>query len=149
MQVCGEEYEKIGKDEEIEDEEIEQKEQEIDEEQEDDEINVMSTYFQKWKLNSFEYLNDNDEDEKLENRLYIISIDKIPYFYEKTLVDARNKMWKIANQMLKSSNDDGNYQILCSNVNEIKIISPYKFFLLNYHHVLFHFTIDYVLPTNK
>lgn len=153
MQVCEKEYEKIGN--EIEEE---QKEQQVEFNEDDDhlnddidhEVDLMATYFNKWKINSLDYLNDNDEDEKLENRLYIISIDGIPYFYEKTLLNARNKMWNIANKMLKTSQgSEKNLQILSSNVNEIKIITPYKFFLLHYNHVLFHFTLDYVLPTTN
>ena len=144
MQVCSDEYEEIGQkeNENIENLELEEEKDHIDQVKDDE---LLSCFFEKWKKNTTQYLNDNDDDEKLEDRFYIISIDGIPYFYEKSLVNARTKMWNIANTMLKTTNDS-NLQILSSNINEIKIVSPYQFFILNYNHILFHFTIDYVLP---
>lgn len=157
MQVCSDEYEEVEQqykdivvDDNIVDDNIADDivdDNIVDEKIEKLEKNeLLSCFFDKWKKNTIEFLNENDDDEKLENRLYILSIDGIPYFYEENLVNVRNKMWNVANTMLKTANDS-NLQILSSNINEIKIISPYQFFMLNYNHVLFHFTIDYVIPS--
>lgn len=91
-------------------------------------------------------LNYYDEDEDKEDRLYIISIDNIPHLYAKDLKELRTKMWEIANVLLKSSkNESDGYYIFTNNLNEIKIICPYDFFILKYHHVLYELKIDYVL----
>lgn len=90
-------------------------------------------------------LNYNDEDEDQEDKLYIISIDNVPHLYGKSLKDLRAKMWDIANVLLKSKNEYEGYYILTNNLNEIKIICPYEFFILKYHHVLYELKIDYVL----
>lgn len=91
-------------------------------------------------------LNYYDEDEDKEDRLYIISIDNIPHLYAKDLKELRAKMWEIANVLLKSSkNESDGYYIFTNNLNEIKIICPYDFFILKYHHVLYEIKIDYVL----
>jgi len=94
-------------------------------------------------------LNYYDEDEDIEDKLYIISIDNIPHLYGKDLKDLRVKMWEIANALLKSSkNENEGYYIFTNNLNEIKIICPYDFFILKYHHVLYELKIDYVLNYN-
>jgi hypothetical protein len=90
-------------------------------------------------------LNYYDEDEDKEDKLYIISIDNIPHLYGKSLKDLRSKMWDIANVLLKSKNEYDGYYIFTNNLNEIKIICPYEFFILKYHHVLYELKIDYVL----
>lgn len=91
-------------------------------------------------------LNYYDEDEDKKDRLYIISIDNIPHLYAKDLKELRTKMWEIANVLLKSSkNESDGYYIFTNNLNEIKIICPYDFFILKYHHVLYELKIDYVL----
>ena len=54
-------------------------------------------------------------------------------------------MWDIANVLLKSKNEYDGYYIFTNNLNEIKIICPYEFFILKYHHVLYELKIDYVL----
>ena len=90
-------------------------------------------------------LNYYDEDEDKEDKLYIISIDNIPHLYGKSLKDLRAKMWDIANVLLKSKNEYDGYYIFTNNLNEIKIICPYEFFILKYHHVLYELKIDYVL----
>ena len=102
---------------------------EVNDDEEDDEIK----------------LNYNDEDEDQEDKLYIISIDNVPHLYGKSLKDLRAKMWDIANVLLKSKNEYEGYYILTNNLNEIKIICPYEFFILKYHHVLYELKIDYVL----
>ena len=90
-------------------------------------------------------LNYYDEDEDKEDKLYIISIDNGPHLYGKNLKDLRSKMWDIANALLKSESEYEGYYILTNNLNEIKIICPYEFFILKYHHVLYEFKIDYVI----
>ena len=120
---------------EVENEE-EQEEQEEQEEEDEEEIGEED---EKSKLNYY------DEDEDNENKLYIISVDNVPHLYGKSLKDLRAKMWEIANVLLKSNNDYEGYYIFTNNLNEIKIICPYEFFILKYHHVLYELKIDYVL----
>ena len=122
--------------------------------------NVEDTYviknnaFKNWLKflnNSSEKLNDNDEDEDDEDKIYIISLNNIPHFYEKDLSTARKKMFDIANILLKKANtkDDGigpndNY-IFTNSSDSMQIISPYNFILLKYHHILYELKIEYVL----
>ena len=51
--------------------------------------------------NEEEKLNEDDCDEDVSDKLYIISMDGIPYYYENDLVSARSKMWTIANNLLR------------------------------------------------
>ena len=101
-------------------------------------------------------LNYNDSDETdCENKVYIISLNGIPYFYDDNLQKIRNTMWDIANNMLKNNRENNsassNY-ILTNNSNEVKIVSPYNFFwFFNYNHTISQLKIDYVIkfPTKQ
>jgi hypothetical protein len=107
---------------------------------------VKKIFFDKWKTSN--KLNEEDSDEDIEEKLYVISIDNIPHYYEENLENARKKMWDIANLLIKSSSrdfDTTDYYIFTNSLDEIKIIAPYNFLLLKYHHVLFEFKIDYIL----
>jgi hypothetical protein len=98
-------------------------------------------------------LNYNDTDETdCENKVYIISLNGIPYFYDENLPSLRNTMWDIANNLLKNSNSPSSNYILTNNSNEVKIISPYNFFwFFNYNHTISELKIDYVIkfPTKQ
>ena len=98
-------------------------------------------------------LNYNDTDETdCENKVYIISLNGIPYFYDENLTSLRNTMWDIANNLLKNSNSPASNYILTNNSNEVKIVSPYNFFwFFNYNHTISELKIDYVIkfPTKQ
>jgi TATA-binding protein-associated factor Taf7 len=96
-------------------------------------------------------LDKDDPSEDNKDRVYVISIDNIPQYYEKDLKTARKKLWYIGNLLLKTSVKDDMFSenyILSNNRHALKIICPYDFFLLKYHHVLFDIRIDYVIKYN-
>lgn len=99
-----------------------------------------------------EKINDDDDEEDSIDKLYVISMDTVPYYYENDLVSAREKMWKIANNLLKKDSvdefDNSNY-IFTNDLNKVSLISPYNFFGLNYHHTICELQIDYVIRYNK
>jgi len=100
--------------------------------------------------NKNEKINENDDDEDTEDKLYVISLDGSPHFYESTLVSARSTMWKIANKLLKSKNeysfyDENNNYIFTNSLNKVSLISPYNFFGLKYHYTICELEIDYVI----
>jgi len=101
-------------------------------------------------------LNYNDTDETdCENKVYIISMNNIPYFYDDNLQTIRNTMWDIANSLIKNNRDNNsatNNYIMTNNSNEIKIVSPYNFlWFFNYNHTISELKIDYVIkyPTKQ
>ena len=99
------------------------------------------------------YLNCNDEDEStIEDKVYIISMNNIPYFYDDNLNSVRNTMWDIANNLLKNNDneyDSSKHFILTNNSDEIKIIYPYNFFwFFNYNHTVAELKIDYAIKYN-
>ena len=103
-----------------------------------------------------EKLNEDDCDEDLSDKLYIISMDGIPYYYENDLVSARSKMWTIANNLLRkdSSSSEHDFEsntnyIFTNNLNKVSLISPYNFFGLNYHHTICELQIEYVVRYNN
>jgi len=106
--------------------------------------------------NEEEKLNEDDCDEDVSDKLYIISMDGIPYYYENDLVSARSKMWTIANNLLRKDSslvhddfeNNTNY-IFTNNLNKVSLISPYNFFGLNYHHTICELQIDYVVRYNN
>jgi len=140
-------------------------------------LELKQEYFNKWKNstnseekktcnqctsekedeNIEEKLNEDDCDEDLSDKLYIISMDGVPYYYENDLVSARSKMWTIANNLLKKDyssssvhdfESNTNY-IFTNNLNKVSLISPYNFFGLNYHHTICELQIDYVVRYNN
>jgi hypothetical protein len=92
-------------------------------------------------------LNENDEDEATsETKIYIISIDGIPFYYESLLADARNQLLNIANYYVgKLNSNDGPGHIIVSdnNLRQVKIVAPYTFLFLTYNHVIHELTLDY------
>ena len=102
--------------------------------------------------NTVEKINPSDDGENVYDKLYVISMDGIPYYYEDDLVSARTKMWAIANNLLKKDSldefDNTNY-IFTNNLNKVSLISPYNFFGLNYHHTICELQIDYVVRYNN
>ena len=99
-----------------------------------------------------EKINEDDDDEDSVDKLYIISLDGVPYYYENDLISARSKMWDIANNILKKDFvkdfENPNY-IFTNNLNKVSLISPYNFFGLNYHHTICELQIDYVVRYKK
>lgn len=92
-------------------------------------------------------LNENDEDEaNSKNKIYIISIDGIPFYYETLLKDARNQLLNIANYYvgkLNSNNGLGHIIVSDNNLKQVKIVAPYTFLFLTYNHVIHEITLDY------
>jgi hypothetical protein len=132
---------------------------EMDEEQ--------KNYFNKWKEQTFnnknndtetrdssnqtdEKLNEDDEDENRPDRIYIISIDNIPYYYEHDLISARAKMWSLGTEIMKEADsDDFTFNPRCifanSCQNKISVVSQYSFLGLNYNHTISELEINYVI----
>lgn len=101
-------------------------------------------------LNSRDDVIDSNDDDELntDDKIYIISVDNIPHFYEENFDLAKKKMWEIATNILKTSNEtdfDNDNFILSRNVHQVQIVCPYKFLMLNYNHILFNLRIDYVV----
>lgn len=97
--------------------------------------------------NKIEKIDENDDDENTEDKIYIISLNGSPHFYESDLVSARATMWKIANKLLKGTNYDenNNNYIFTNSLNKVSLISPYNFFGLKYHYTICELQIDYVI----
>ena len=96
-----------------------------------------------------EKLNENDEDEDVSDKLYIISLNDVPYYYEDDLDSARKTMWNLAKNMLyKNSLENDDYEstsyIFTNNLNNLSIITPYNFLFFYYHQTLCDVKIDYV-----
>lgn len=121
-------------------------------------------YFNKWKEQTFtgekspkqqtvidndcDKINENDEDENRKDKIYVISIDSIPYYYEYDLKSARIKMWNIATEIMNEINDEFTFNsryIFTNSQNKISVISPYSFIGLNYHHTISELEINYVI----
>lgn len=103
--------------------------------------------------NEGEKINENDDDEDIEERLYVISLDGSPHYYEADLKSARSTMWKIANNLLRNNNDDSSFYsdnyIFTNSLNKVSLISPYYFFGLNYHYTICELQIDYIIKYNN
>ena len=125
-----------------------------EEEEEVDYYGDVSVYSEYDLENTVDKINENDDDEDIEDKLYVISLDGSPHFYEADLVSARTTMWKIANNLLKSKKDsssfyvENNKYIFTNNLNKVSLISPYNFFGLNYHYTICELQIDYVIRYN-
>jgi hypothetical protein len=97
-----------------------------------------------------EKLNEDDEDENRADRIYVISIDNIPYYYEYELRAARAKMWSVATEIMKEAdNDDFTFNPRCifanSCQNKLSVVSQYSFLGLNYNHTISELEINYVI----
>ena len=97
-----------------------------------------------------EKIDDDDEDEDDDNRLYVLSINNIPFYYHHDLISLRQQMWSMANTYMKPKTliEFENRCIISNNINEIKIESQYDFFIINYSNNLYTLKIDYILPLN-
>lgn len=97
-------------------------------------------------------LNEDDDLEDNQNKIYIISIDTIPYFYENELQTARDHMWKLADKIINEKKDeyfDNSRYIFTNDLNKISVISPYNFLGLNYHQTICELDIHYVIKYEK
>jgi len=97
-----------------------------------------------------EKINEDDEDENRADRIYVISLDNIPYYYEHDLTAARAKMWSVATEIMKEAdNDDYTFNSRCifanSCQNKISVVSQYSFLGLNYNHTISELEINYVI----
>ena len=94
-------------------------------------------------------LNHNDTDEaRMEDKLYIISINGIPHYYENSLNEARNQMLTIANYFVGNLNDNegaGHLIITDNNLKKVKVVAPYTFLMLTYNYVIHELSIEYVV----
>lgn len=94
-------------------------------------------------------LNHNDTDEaRIEDKLYIISINGIPHYYENSLNEARNQMLAIANYFVGNLNDNegaGHLIITDNNLKKVKVVAPYTFLMLTYNYVIHELSIEYVV----
>jgi len=94
-------------------------------------------------------LNENDADEaRMEDKLYIISINGIPHYYENSLNEARNQMLTIANYFVGNLNDNegaGHLIITDNNLKKVKVVAPYTFLMLTYNYVIHELSIEYVV----
>lgn len=113
---------------------IEKEEEEEEEEENKQEVDV---------------LNQNDTDEvRIEDKLYIISINGIPHYYENSLHEARSQMLTIANYFVGNLNDNegaGHLIITDNNQKKVKVVAPYTFLMLTYNYVIHELSIEYVV----
>jgi hypothetical protein len=96
-----------------------------------------------------ELLDSNDEDEKsIDNKLYILSINGIPYYYQDTLKEAREQMVCLANHLvgtLNNTNGPGHIYVTDNNMKKIKVIAPYNFLMLTYNYVIHEISLEYAI----
>ena len=94
-------------------------------------------------------LNSNDEDELIsENKIYILSVNGIPYYYENTVKEARIQMLNIVNHYvatLNGTNGPGHIYVTDNNLRKVRVIAPYHFLMLTYNHVIHELTLDYTV----
>lgn len=116
-----------------------------------DDSEIVRNVFNSWRRNTtVQKMNDSDSEEDNDDRIYIISIDNVPYYYENDLTTIRKKMWQLANTYIANVSDSyETYQdkyIMTNDMNEIQIVCPLDFILFKYSHVLHVLKIDYVNP---
>jgi hypothetical protein len=97
-----------------------------------------------------EKINEDDEDENKNDKLYVISIDNIPYYYEQDLISARAKMWSLGTNIMKETdNDDFTFNPRCifanNCQNKISVVSQYSFLGFYYNHTICELEINYVV----
>jgi hypothetical protein len=130
-----------------EEEEEEDEEGGEEEEQEDGENEPTSAEAEEEQ--EVDVLNENDADEaRMEDKLYIISINGIPHYYENSLNEARNQMLTIANYFVGNLNENegaGHLIITDNNLKKVKVVAPYTFLMLTYNYVIHELSIEYVV----
>ena len=96
-----------------------------------------------------EVLNSNDTDEE-ENKtkIYVISVNNIPYYYEVTLTEARTQMINLANHFVGGLNEvhgPGHIYVTDNNLKRVKVIAPYNFLMLTYNYVIHEISLEYAI----
>ena len=96
-----------------------------------------------------EVLNSNDTDEE-ENKtkIYVISVNNIPYYYEATLTEARTQMINLANHFVGGLNEvhgPGHIYVTDNNLKKVKVIAPYNFLMLTYNYVIHEISLEYAI----
>ncbi len=96
-----------------------------------------------------EMLNTNDTDEaENETKIYVISVNNIPYYYESTLTEARTQMINLANHFVGGLNDvhgPGHIYVTDNNLKRVKVIAPYNFLMLTYNYVIHEISLEYAI----
>jgi len=92
-------------------------------------------------------LESDDEDEDNEDRIYILMVNGVPYYYDNNLLSARRTMMKLAKKLMLSQDpEDPDMYIMTNNDNELKIVIPYDFLFVKYSQTIHTLKIDYVIP---
>ena len=117
-------------DDEDDDEEDEEDDDEDDDEEDDDEEDDEE--------------DDEDDDEDDEEKLYIISINDEPCFYENSLKSAKSKILRISNVLDRKNNKEYTSYICHSNTNKIDVIRNLNFILFSYNYILYSLKISSV-----
>lgn len=117
--------------------------EEVNEIEDEDEGNEVHT-----QTEETERIDENDEDENNIKRKYVISVGGIPFYFHDDLETARRYMWSIGNTFISPSeqDEDGDYYIMTSNINHIKIMKTYDFYFFRYSSIIDELKIDYVIP---
>ena len=100
-------------------------------------------------------VDDNDDvdidDEYIKNygdknkKLYIITINNIPYFYGSTIKDTREYMRLIARKLHKVDNKGYDNSYICEEIeDELKVVRNLDFILVSFKYVLHHLKISEV-----
>ena len=122
--------------------------------QEEEEINQDEDEEEDEEEDGNNMLNSEDEDESIEDKIYIISIDGKPFYYDNDLKSAKQNILAIGNEFLISLNQkyeistsSSHYKLLCDfKLRKIDVVSTYSFFgLFSYNHTLFNLNLDYVI----
>jgi hypothetical protein len=118
------------------------------EEEEDNENENVTSEQNVTEEKDCDLLNVNDEDEATsENKIYIISVDGVPFYYETLLKDARSQLLNLANYdvgKLNTTFGPGHIIVSDNNLKKVQIVAPYTFLFLTYNHVIHELTLDYV-----
>lgn len=96
-----------------------------------------------------EVLNSNDTDEtENKSKIYVISVNNIPYYYESTLTEARTQMINLANHFVGGLNEvhgPGHIYVTDNNLKRVKVIAPYNFLMLTYNYVIHEISLEYAI----
>lgn len=94
-------------------------------------------------------LNSDDMDEvESVTKIYVISVNNIPYYYEVSLKEARQQMLNLANHFaasLNEKNGPGHIYVTDHNLKRVKVIAPYNFLMLTYNHVMYEISLEYAI----
>lgn len=121
-------------------EEKEEEEEEEEKEKEDEEATASSL--------SEDKLDSGDEDETRVDKIYVISINDIPYYYESDLDKAKDQMLMLGNEFVKNldERDGSGHKLLCDfRMKKIEIIAPYSFLGLTYNRSMYELTLEYAV----